>query len=529
MAEIPRRLVLGTIVAGAAGAAATVGATALGRDSSAQVANAADTKLSVPRQAVPRTDIVGENKRPGSDAWRVGVNGTRGSDDHRLQICGYASQPGVDVGGSIDFHVSMAKPGPFVVEIYRFGHYQGRGARQVATSAVLAGRRQPAPVYGAEMGTITCPWAPSWTLHVPEDWTTGFYLAVFTSSDKYKYRSYAPFVVRDSRRTADLCVILPVTTYQAYNLWPSDGINGKSLYYGFKPKPDPAAAENPLDLPPPAARPLDPALRSRKVSFLRPYSNRGLPTQSKYDTNFIAWAERTGYSLTYATSLDLHAGRINPRDYKGLVFSGHDEYWSTAMRDQVTKAVAQGVSLAFMSANNVYWRVRIEESQGVPEAGVLCYRNGDPIADRSEVTCRWRDVEGLPNPEQGLLGVQFNGIVAQPAPLVVESPDHWFWQGTGVKAGDSIAGVVAGEADGFTADTPRPPGARHTLLSSSPYTKTSGGTVIQNTSVSELDNGAIVFDAASLTWNLSLTPQGDPRIWRASKNVLDRITRQARP
>jgi N,N-dimethylformamidase beta subunit-like, C-terminal len=519
--EIPRRLVLGTLVAGAAGASAAMGRWLIGDDAPLQVPTADAAPVHGP--VLPRVAIAEENLLPGSDAWRVGTAGTRAADDRKLQISGYAAQTSVEAGEAIEFHVSVARPTTFTVEVYRFGHYGGVGSRQVATSAVLHGKRQPGLVRDADTGMITCPWAPSWTLHVPADWTTGYYLAVFTT--KEGYRSYAPFIVRDTKRAADFCVIVPATTYQAYNLWPSDGTTGKSLYYGFIPKQDrvPAASVNPLDLPTPPARPLDSQLRAHKVSFHRPYSNHGLPPQADYDLHFVQWAEESGYSVTYATSVDLNAGRVDPMKYRGLIFSGHDEYWTSAMRQQVTKAVAQGVSLVFLSANNIYWRIRIEDSKGAPDAAVTCYRVGDPITDLSQVTCRWRDAAGYPDPEQGLLGVQYNGIVVEPAPLVVNAADHWFWKDTGVRDGDSIPGVVGGEADGLYPNSPRPPGFRQTLLSSSVYMKPSGHTEIQNTSVCEAENGAIVFVAGSLTWTKALLPEGDIRIKRATANVLNRI------
>lgn len=64
------------------------------------------------------------------------------------------------------------------------------------------------------------------------------------------------------------------------------------------------------------------ATRARKVGFQRPYSGVGLPQRADLDYEFLQWAERSGYDLRYATSVDLHAGRIDTSRYAALVFSG---------------------------------------------------------------------------------------------------------------------------------------------------------------------------------------------------------------
>src|SRR5262249_53239313 len=152
---------------------------------------------------------------------------------------------------------------------------------------------------------------------------------------------------------------------------------------------------------------------------------------------------------------DLHNGRIDPKRYKGLVFSGHDEYWSKEMRAAATAAAAGGTSLIFLSANNVYWHVRMPQAEeGAGRLGP-CYKGDgfDPVASNDR-TARWREGSGPDAPEQQLLGVQFNGILAKPVPLVVREQEHWFWRGTGVRNGDQIKDVVAGEADGIFGDIP---------------------------------------------------------------------------
>jgi hypothetical protein len=451
---------------------------------------------------------------PGGGDWRIDTTVNRPSSDSTLHITGYASATSVNLGEAVDFHVSMRKPGPFWIEVYRMGFYGGQGARRMKVSPKLSGLTQYIPKKAETLGTIACGWPSAWQLSIPDTWMSGYYLAVFTTSDGY--RSYTPFVVRDDSRTADLCVVVPFATYQAYNLWPKNG-TGKSLYYGYKNVFQAAGL--------PMLRTLQYGLRAFEVSFDRPYSNQGLPANWDLDIAFISWAEQAGYNMVFAGSHDLHEGRIDPKRYKGLVFSGHDEYWSKEMRAGATAAANAGKSLIFLSANNIYWHVRMPQSADGRDCRLMtCYKGEgfDPVPGPDR-TARWREPSGPFDPEQHLLGVQFNGILTKPVPLVVREQEHWFWRGTGVRNGDEIPDVVGAEADGLFAEIPYQTPGSQVLLSASPYSSPDGQTSTQNTSIIEADNGAIIFAAGSLTWPRSLLPEGDPRIQVATANVLDRV------
>jgi hypothetical protein len=155
--------------------------------------------------------------------------GPRSSDDVRRQIKGFASAGAVAPGEAIDFRVTVDPPQQFGIDIYRIGHYGGDGAAQVTTSPRLSGIVQPAPLAAGR--TVSCHhWWQSWRLQVPSYWKTGAYVAVLTTDDGY--RSHVPFTVRDDR-PADLLLLLPDVTWQAYNLYPEDGRTGASLYHAW--------------------------------------------------------------------------------------------------------------------------------------------------------------------------------------------------------------------------------------------------------------------------------------------------------
>jgi len=457
--------------------------------------------------------IIAENRHVGSDRWRDGLE----QDDIIIRpIEGYASATSVNLGESIDFHVTVDAETEFTIEIYRIGWYGGTGARHMLTSPPLPGHRQPPPTLDPTTGLITCDWPASWTLTIPTHWTSGLYLASFVTD---QWRAATPFVVRDDTTTAQLCVVVPFTTYQAYNQWPNDGRTGKSLYYGFPPTTD---TDEPNFTN-------DPTTRAAKVSFDRPYANNaGLPSQADYDLSLIGWLEREGYDVTYCTSIDLHCGRIDPTRFTGLVFSGHDEYWSRQMRDVVHEAVHAGTSLAFFSANSIYWHIRVEPSPttGRPDRVVVCYKTApDPDATPGTATTKWRTRSPGPGmPEQAVLGVQYRAVVPEPVPLVIKNSHHWMWAGTGAADGDTIPGLVAGEADNLDPRYPRANGVQ-VLLSESPYTMEDGTPTVQHTSVYEAPSGSIVFVAGTFHWAFGLNhaTYGDRRIEQATRNLLHRM------
>jgi hypothetical protein len=142
-------------------------------------------------------------------------------------------------------------------------------------------------------------------------------------------------------------------------------------------------------------------------------------------------------------------------------------------------------------------------------------------------TVLWRD---LNQPEQQVLGAMYTAIItdSKPQPLVAASTGHWFWAGTGLKDGDQIPQMVAGEADKVF---PRVKGGpKPTILAASPFTaqgpKNKPVADVQQSVLCQYPSGAWVFDAGTFHWNHGLSTPGfiDPRIQRATLNLLDRMT-----
>ncbi|MFD3658763.1 N,N-dimethylformamidase beta subunit family domain-containing protein [Streptomyces sp. NPDC058620] len=500
MSKVSRRAALGAIGVGAVAVAGY------------QLRGTAESHaFSRPEARTGDNAVVEENKAAGSDAWTMGRDATTTADDKVVQIQGYASKTSVAPGDSLDFHISSHVAQACTVAIYRIGHYGGVGARQLTSRSEVRVEPRAKPEADPTTGLVACDWPVSWTLDIPKSWVSGMFLAVFTSEDGH--RSYTPFVVRDTTRRSDVLLVVPFTTYQAYNIWPTDGRIGKNLYRGFTAEGLPGG--NPE--------------RAFKVSFDRPYAEAGTPAWFDMDISAARWAEQAGYDITYASSVDLHEGRIDPSQYTVIIFPGHDEYWSKKMRDCAEEAVDTGTHLAFFGSNNIYFHIRIESAaDGRPGRVVTCYKQDpDPTPGAGGPTERWRTLgKKHRKAEQGLLGVQYNGMIKAPVPLVVRESKHWFWSGTGLRDGDELPDLVAVEADGFDPSMPRPENATQTLLSESPYNDSMGrGRRIQNTSLCEDKSGTLVFVAGTFHWPLALSKAEhlDPQVQRATKNLMDRM------
>jgi hypothetical protein len=500
LSPLSRRAALSLLALGAAGAASSCAS-----DKSTATARRK-------RKVVGTSDnaIIRENQLQGDAGWRLAGRG-RASSDKERQIQGYASKTSVNAGESLDFHVSVARDETFTVSVYRLGHYGGMGGRRMLVSDDLLGREMAVPPTDSETGLIECGWPVSWTLNIPVDWTSGYFLAVFETQDGF--RNCTPFVVRNDQRQADFLLVVPFSTYQAYNFWPADGKTAKNLYKGYV-KPGKVGG-----LPE----------RAFQVSFDRPYSGGGMPSWSELDIAATQWLESKGFDVAYATTIDLHEKRIFPSRHAGLIFSGHDEYWSKAMRDTAEIAADTGTHLAFLASNNIYWHTRFDAaSDGRRNRIVTCYKDApDPHADQNGPTVTWRKL-GKKNSvaEERLLGVQYNGMLKAPIPLVISQSQHWFWRGTGAANGDTVPGLVAVEADGRDAKIKLTRKAIQTLLSSTPYEDRIGrGRRVQNTSLYETTRGTLVFTAGTFHWNLALVDSKytDVRIQKAMNNLFSRM------
>ncbi len=132
-------------------------------------------------------------------------------------------------------------------------------------------------------------------------------------------------------------VVSADTTWQAYNAY-----GGYSLYHG----PDGQTAS-----------------RALAVSFDRPYGTETGQGASEYGQNMqplVVLVERLGVEADYVSDIDLDRDPHLLDGARAVVLTGHDEYWSLAMRAALLRARDSGVNLAFLGANSGYRHIRFE-------------------------------------------------------------------------------------------------------------------------------------------------------------------------
>jgi hypothetical protein len=450
-----------------------------------------------------------EYQSQGTSAWKV----TDAARNHEVE--GYASLTSVNAGGQICLFVNSTDP-QYSLTIYRMGYYGGRGGRQMTSPVTLTGIRQPVPSPDPATGIVDCPWSDPYFFTVPADWVSGVYLAKLTGLGSGK-QSYIMFVVRNDGFFSDLLFQSSVTTFQAYNTW-----GGKSLY-SFNSTENQAAV---------------------KVSFNRPYlGSNGAGHFFNWEFDMIGFLEKEDYEVTYATNIDTHENQSGLLFHNGFMSVGHDEYWSSEMRQNVQRARDHGVSLGFFGANACYFQIRLEPSliTGTSGRTLVCYKSmwrQDPAAcDPSAhhlVTRRWRDSHAsLPgDPEEALIGVMYNERQPVDADILIDSTSSWVFDHTGLKRGDVLRGLVGYEADRMYDSAP--PGT--VRLTHSPYLFTNGTTEYSDMSVYQASSAATVFATGTVQWSWGLghispgspnPARVNPAAQQITRNVLARFSRRS--
>jgi hypothetical protein len=246
------------------------------------------------------------------------------------------------------------------------------------------------------------------------DWSSGLYFARLDGpSGKL---GFAPFVVRPRELgESRVAVVLPTNTWQAYNFRDVDRDGVGDTWYADA--------------------------RIRSVDLTRPFLNRGVPPHFRgYDQGFLWWLALRQKHVDVLADDDLErvrSGADLARLYDLVIFPGHEEYVSGHMYDVVQSYRDRGGNLAFLSANNFYYRVQ--------RRGVRLYKIG-----------HWSDVGRRGETLGGLVYVGWSKNLFPNRPYVVTgaSAARWFFRGTGFRDGSSW-GVYGIEIDQRGARPPR--------------------------------------------------------------------------
>jgi hypothetical protein len=294
-------------------------------------------------------------------------------------------------------------------------------------------------------------------------WSSGLYFARLTAPGG-RAVAYAPFVVRPAMPgVSRIAVVLPTYSWQAYNFYDvnRDG-RGDSWY-------------------------VDPHRHS--VVLGRPFAGDGKPPHYRtQQRGFLRFLVHTGKAVDYLTDEDLDkiaTGDDLASRYDFIVFSGHEEYVTTHIYDVTQRFRDLGGNLAFLSADNFFWRV-------------------DHIDRRLWRIQLWRN---LGRPEAGLIGVEYRGNDrgGHVAPYVVTNAAAAPWLFNGLGAEDGVALGTARYGIEFDMTGPFSPPGTTVLATVSPGL--GDGTILGQMSYYEL-GGAKVFAAGTLGFGGSDNPVG---------------------
>ncbi|GII21685.1 N,N-dimethylformamidase beta subunit family domain-containing protein [Planosporangium mesophilum] len=454
-------------------------------------------------------------------------------------IYGYPDHPTVVAGDRLTLRVSTDAP-RFRVDFHRWGdrvRLQGRSpwwpGRHVPPHPPYQDwGRSGIGLHGEELAG----W-PAYPFTVARDWPPGVYLASLVENDGRgvpgpdSRHARALFVVRAPGVKARILYKLPLLTYHAYNqvtprpYEPATRRGGWSLY--TVPGLDKLAL------------PVPPSVSVRRpgggvggtpwdIGNVDPYDPTPRQTFAHWDAPFIAWLERTGHRVDYCTDLDLHRfGADLLRRYRLLLSVGHDEYYSDAMRANVERFVRGGGNVAFFGGNTCWWRITFDDDTSFRRESFWC---------------------DVPDPENSLTGVSFrNGGERDgdrhPVPVGyrAQHTDHWVYEGTGLRDGDTFGDrpdeyLVGYECDGAHFDRGRlrrglpvrPTGddgtpEDFTILGVGDVSGSGWGRGNRAATMGLHGGNGTVFTAATTDWARLLGSGRSPVVEQITRNVVERL------
>src|SRR4051812_3297715 len=504
--------------------------------------------------AAPANKMIAENCKAGNPSTEWDINGPGDPT-----IVGFTTDISYNVGETARFKV-RSDSAKYRVDIYRTGWYGGLGARLVGTvrPAATLPQRQPECATDWTIRLYDCgTWAVSAEWAIPADAVSGVYLARLVREDgdaswrndnsrvagskpaaapqaygasglgklrnplKEPRASLITFVVRDDSSKADILMQTSDPSWTTYNTFDVGNAYGGNTILG-----DAAGRE----------------LRARKVSFNRPIAQGGTVNQYlNAEFALTRWLERNGYDTTYSSGVDSDRRGGLLKNHKLFISSGHDEYWSAGQRKNVEAARDAGVNMAFMSGNEVFWKIRYEDSidgTKTPYRTIVIYKethsNQNELGQTLKMTKidpmpgvwtgTWRDGDPAnpegPQPENALTGTIFTVNANRQDPLII--PGKYaklrIWRNTDVaklKDGEQIVtgnGMLGHEWDEDLDNGFRPAGLirmSETHLSGVQYPMDAGsvydfGTATHSLTLYRARSGALVFGAGTVqyTWGL---------------------------
>jgi len=324
--------------------------------------------------------------------------GTTGGDTY-----GFSRRISYNVGETAQF--SIHGPGT-IIHIIRTGYYaNAKGWRIVDTITNTPTTQAEATVIpGSNNGTTCTHWTVTAEWEIPTTAVSGIYMAMIRNGANNN-ATYVTFVVRDDAADVDIIYKTSDLTWgAAYNHFGTIANRNGADVYGSG-----TGVGNIMD-------------RCFAVSYHRPVlTTYDVPLTYWWSNELplIRYLERNGFSVKYVTGVDLEEqGHALLDKGKTFISNGHDEYWSSGMRDAVEYyRDVLGKHSIFMSGNEVFWKTRLVTTGD--ETVMWCYKDtmpgpsgysraaGSPL-DPVEWTGTWKDTRWADRrPEWLLTGTSF--------------------------------------------------------------------------------------------------------------------------
>jgi Domain of unknown function (DUF4082)/Cadherin-like domain/Bacterial Ig domain len=487
----------------------------------------------------PTNPIVLENQKPGTpqSVWQIDP----GQDSTTIQ--GFTTAISTNIGGTVQFKINNHTSNPnYHIDIYRLGYYGGDGARLITTLQHQASSsvNQPAPLTNPATGEVDAgDWSVTDSWSVPTSAVSGVYIAnVIDGNQVFQI----PFVIRNDGSQSAIVFQTSDQTWQAYNPW-----GGANLYAGNGPGVNGSAYA---------------------VSYNRPITTRdaglsGTSNDMVFSAEYpaIFWLEQNGYDVSYISGMDAATNGALLLNHKVYMDVGHDEYWTDSQVANVQAAGNAGVSLMFLSGNEVYWQTRFAPSidpSATPNRTLISYKDThantliDPsgTATGTFMDARFASTGGMSGiPSNALTGTVFQVDGAPDRTDIITIPYGdtllRFWRNTAVaqttpgNSASLVQNLLGYEWDSSPNNGFRPAGLvdlSSTTLQVGTYLLDYGNNVGNGTATHNLvefrnpQSGALVFGAGTVFWSWGLasdhdqvagsTTPTDPKVQQATVNML---------
>ena len=468
--------------------------------------------------------------KPGFGAKRVTVElSSKGVHQFRLLsdgLLGYAWPKWCRGGERAQFRVHSVEP--YKLQLFRYGlhkecvqnigWYDNHGPRAVMQT-LPDGRFDETGVkwdagYGVHAQSIIAPER------------TGLYYFQ-ARGESGQFFSF-PLVVAPAQPRAKVAVLASTNNWNAYNPF-----GGRSNYIMAATMIDEPIVNSKTDLP--RYRSSDYGeWKSAEIfdalSFDRPEPYNHIPAEvectdpiegrqachlAPAEWRLLGWMEREQIDYDLYAESQLDDGTLNLERYRVLVISTHPEYWSIEMYRKVKRWVFdQGGRLAYLGGNGLNCAIDY-----LQDGTAMRCLNPWPAGKESRMHAAYES-------EANLLGVVFTDAGAMTsAPYEVLQPNHWVFDGTGLKAGQLFGTKILHQRYGLGASghetdkiSPSSPAGLEPLAKG--LNPDDGGAHLV---AFETPSGGAVFSAGSITYPTALLC--DEPTSRITLNVLKRFLR----